>query len=114
MDVLALNLAGMWGEWIGPILLLSFGLGMVIFFHELGHFLAARWAGIKVERFALGFGPRLFGIVRGETDYCVKALPLGGYVKMLGQEDFAPLKDDVRSRPSPWASGWWWSRLGSS
>ena len=104
MDVLALNLMGIWGEWIAPILLLSFGLGMVIFFHELGHFLAARWAGIKVERFALGFGPRLFGIVRGETDYCVKALPLGGYVKMLGQEDFAPLKDgdqlDPRSFPA--------------
>lgn len=104
MDVLALNLMGMWGEWISPILLLIFGLGMVIFFHELGHFLAARWAGIKVERFAIGFGPRLFGIVRGETDYCLKALPVGGYIKMLGQEDFAPLKDgdqlDPRSFPA--------------
>lgn len=80
-------------HWVWPLVQFVIGLGVVIFFHELGHFLAARWAGIKVERFALGFGPRLAGIRRGETDYCICALPLGGYVKMLGQEDFGPLDE---------------------
>ncbi|MCD4825690.1 MAG: site-2 protease family protein [Phycisphaerae bacterium] len=76
-----------------PLVQFLIGLNLVVFIHEMGHFMAARWAGIKVERFALGMGPRLFGIVRGETDFCICALPLGGYVKMLGQEDFAPQED---------------------
>ncbi len=86
--------AGIWSQWLWPILLLVIGLGLVIFVHELGHFLAAKAVGIKVERFAIGFGPRLFGFRKGETDYCVKLLPLGGYVKMLGQEDVKPLEEN--------------------
>ncbi len=70
------------------ILLVLIGFGFIIFVHELGHFLAARMVGIKVETFAIGFGPRLFGFRRGETDYRIALLPFGGYVKMLGQEDF--------------------------
>jgi regulator of sigma E protease len=66
------------------------GVGALIFVHELGHFLAAKWAGVKVEVFALGFGPRLFGFRRGETDYRISMLPLGGYVQMLGQNDQDP------------------------
>ena len=76
--------------WFWPLVQFLIGLNVVVFIHELGHFMAARWAGVKVERFALGMGPRLFGFVKGETDYCICALPLGGYVKMLGQDDFAP------------------------
>jgi regulator of sigma E protease len=64
------------------------GLGLLIFIHELGHFLVAKWSGIRVERFSLGFGPRILKIQKGETEYCISALPLGGYVKMSGQEDF--------------------------
>ena len=81
------------------MLLLAFGLGMLIFVHELGHFLAAKLVGIKVEVFALGFGPRLLGFTRGETDYRVSAIPLGGYIKMLGQDDLDPTKqvDDKRA-----------------
>jgi regulator of sigma E protease len=60
-------------------------LGVLVFIHELGHFLAARLAGIGVKVFSLGFGPRLFGFSRGGTDYRVSALPLGGYVKMEGE-----------------------------
>ncbi|MHC4295318.1 MAG: site-2 protease family protein, partial [Planctomycetota bacterium] len=99
MEVLALSLLELWSEWIVPILHIVIGLGLVVFVHELGHFLVAKWVGINVERFALGFGPRLFGIKRGETDYCICALPLGGYVKMLGQEDFAPLEDEEKPDP---------------
>jgi len=61
-------------------------LGILIFVHELGHFLAARLCGVGVERFSLGFGPRLFGKKIGITDYQVSAIPLGGYVKMIGEE----------------------------
>jgi len=92
MHVLLFSLAGLWGQWIGPVLLFVVGLGLVVFVHELGHFIVAKRVGIKVERFALGMGPRVFGVKVGETDYCLCLLPLGGYVKMLGQEDFAPLK----------------------
>src|SRR5919108_3779181 len=74
----------------GSIVLL---LGGLIFVHELGHFLAAKALRVKVLRFSIGFGPRLFGFARGETEYRIAALPLGGYVKMAGDdptEDVAP------------------------
>lgn len=61
-------------------------LGVLIFIHELGHFLCAKAVGVGVERFSLGFGPRLWSVRRGETEYCVSAIPLGGYVKMVGEE----------------------------
>ncbi len=60
-------------------------LGLLIFVHELGHFLAARLFGVTVTRFSLGFGPKLVGFTRGETEYRISAVPLGGYVKMLGE-----------------------------
>ncbi|HUU59088.1 MAG TPA: site-2 protease family protein, partial [Phycisphaerae bacterium] len=91
---MAVSIAGLFADWIWPVLGFVAGLGLVIFVHELGHFLVAKAVGIKVERFALGFGPRLLGFVRNETDYCVNLLPLGGYVKMLGQEDFKPLEGE--------------------
>ena len=61
-------------------------LGVMIFVHELGHFLAAKWFGVRVLTFSLGFGKRLLGWKRGDTDYRVSALPLGGYVKMAGDD----------------------------
>ena len=61
-------------------------LGVLIFFHELGHFLVARFFGVGVEKFSLGFGPRLIGKTVGMTDYRVSLIPLGGYVKMVGEE----------------------------
>ncbi|HYO10534.1 MAG TPA: site-2 protease family protein [Tepidisphaeraceae bacterium] len=97
------------------LLLLIFGFGFVIFFHELGHFLAAKWVGIRVEQFAVGFGQAILswrkgmgvqvgssgrryeelaqrGEARdlGETEYRLNWIPLGGYVKMLGQDDLNP------------------------
>ncbi len=67
---------------------LLMGFSLVVFFHELGHFSVAKWVGVRVEKFAIGFGPELFGFQWGETRYVFNILPLGGYVKMLGQEDF--------------------------
>ena len=60
-------------------------LGIIIVIHELGHFLVAKFFKIKVETFSVGFGPRLFGFRKGETDYRISAFPLGGYVKMAGE-----------------------------
>ncbi len=62
-------------------------LGVLIFVHELGHFLAARSVGVRVDRFSIGLGPRVWGFQRGETEYVLSAIPLGGYVKMGGMDD---------------------------
>jgi len=61
-------------------------LGVLIFFHELGHFLVAKRAKVGVLKFSLGFGPKLLGVKKGETEYLLSALPLGGYVKMIGED----------------------------
>ena len=88
--------AGSWFEWIiqpsswWVILQVALGLGFVIFVHELGHFLVAKACGVKCEKFFLGFdvgGMKLASFKWGETEYGIGALPLGGYVKMLGQDD---------------------------
>jgi regulator of sigma E protease len=81
-------------------------LGALVFVHELGHFLFAKAVGVKVLRFSIGFGPPLLSITRGETEYRIAALPLGGYVKMAGEvpgEDATP-EDEARSylAQSPW------------
>jgi regulator of sigma E protease len=60
-------------------------LGIMVVIHELGHFIAAKLCGVRVEAFAIGFGKRLFGIVHNGTDYCINLIPLGGYVKMAGE-----------------------------
>ncbi len=60
-------------------------LGILIFVHEFGHFLFAKLFGIKVLKFSLGFGPKVVGFQGGETEYLISAFPLGGYVKMVGE-----------------------------
>ncbi len=65
-------------------------LSVLIFVHELGHFLAAKRSGVRVERFSIGFGPRVFGFRKGETEYVVSAIPFGGYVKMAGENPETP------------------------
>lgn len=72
------------------ILSVVIGLGLVIFFHELGHFAVAKWCNVHVERFSIGIGPILWSRQKGETEYALSALPFGGYVKMLGQDDMDP------------------------
>ena len=74
------------------VLAFLFVLGVLVFVHELGHYLMARRIGVRVLTFSLGFGPKLISYRRGETDYCVSAIPLGGYVKMAGENP-----DDQRS-----------------
>jgi regulator of sigma E protease len=72
------------------LLAFLFVLGVLVFVHELGHFLAARRIGVRVLTFSLGFGPKLFKTRRGDTEYCISALPLGGYVKMAGETPDEP------------------------
>jgi regulator of sigma E protease len=62
-------------------------IGILILVHELGHFFVARWTGVGVERFSIGFGPVLFRWRGRETEYVLSAIPMGGYVKMVGEEN---------------------------
>jgi len=73
-------------------------LGILVTFHELGHFLAERWVGVRVLKFSLGFGPKLFGRQMGETEYLLSAVPLGGYVKLFGEEESEAATAEDRRR----------------
>lgn len=77
-------------------------LGILIFVHELGHFIFAKWSKVNVLKFSLGFGPKIISKKYGQTEYLLSAIPLGGYVKMLGEdvEDEIPPEDYERSFPS--------------
>ena len=85
-------------------------LGLVIFVHELGHFLMAKWRGVKVLRFSLGFGPALFAITRGDTEYRLAWIPFGGYVQMAGD---APAEDGSMpvGGPEEFLSHPWYGRM---
>ncbi len=92
---------------MNTILAFLFVLGVLVFVHELGHFLAARRLGVRVLTFSLGFGPKLLKIRRGDTEYCVSAIPLGGYVKMAGENP-----DDPRTgQPDEFLSRTKWERF---
>ncbi len=85
------------------VLLVILGIGTLIFVHELGHFLAAKWIGVKVHVFSLGFGPALLSKVWRETDYRISIIPLGGYVKLAGEhpEKDTPLEPwDFMAKPA--------------
>ena len=92
---------------MNTILAFLFVLGVLVFVHELGHFLAARRLGVRVLTFSLGFGPKLLKIRRGDTEYCISAIPLGGYVKMAGENP-----DDPRTgQPDEFLSRTKWERF---
>jgi regulator of sigma E protease len=80
------------------IFLAIIALGALIFIHEFGHFLFAKMFGVGVDKFSLGFGPKLFGKKVGETEYLLSLLPLGGYVKMVGEGDDVELAEEDRHR----------------
>lgn len=85
-------------------------LGIVVFAHELGHFLVAKAAGIRVEKFSLGFGRKLAGFKLGETEYLLSVLPLGGYVKMAGTDALDKQVGDA-VQPGDYFSRPWWVRI---
>ena len=86
------------------LLSVAFVLGVLIFVHELGHFVMARRVGVRVLCFSLGFGPKLLKYRRGDTEYCISAIPLGGYVKMAGEspDDLRSGRDDEFMSKSKW------------
>ena len=86
------------------LLAFAFVLGVLVFVHELGHFLMARWHGVRVLTFSLGFGPKLLKVKRGDTEYAISAIPLGGYVKMAGEnpEDTRTGSNDEFLSKSKW------------
>ncbi len=90
------NIIGIFVNYIIPASIL---LGVIIFVHELGHFIVAKLAGVRVLKFSLGFGPKIFGKKIGDTEYLLSLLPLGGYVKPLGE---AP-DDPVEEKDKPYA-----------
>ncbi len=77
-------------------------LGVLVFIHELGHFLAAKFSGMRVDTFSIGFPPRAFGKKIGETDYCISWLPLGGYVKIAGIIDESFDTEFMNKPAEPW------------
>jgi regulator of sigma E protease len=82
-------------------LLLNFGpffllLGLLIFVHELGHFLVAKYYGVRVETFSLGFGKKILSYKRGDTTYCLSLIPLGGYVKMFGDDPTGAVEESEK------------------
>lgn len=93
-------------EWILSLLstlgIFAAALLILVFFHELGHFLAAKLFGMRVERFSLGFPPRIAGFKKGETDYSIGATPLGGYVKISGMIDESMDTEHLDEDPKPW------------
>lgn len=77
-------------------------IGILVLVHELGHFLAAKLFGMRVDRFSIGFPPRAFGKKIGDTDYCVSWIPIGGYVKIAGMVDESFDTDFINEEPKPW------------
>src|SRR5438552_9771825 len=96
------------------LLAFAFVLGVLVFVHELGHFLAAKRVGIRVLKFQLGFNPTIVSFRRGETEYGIGALPLGGYVKMAGENPEDVERDElgrVIRRPDEFLSKSKWQRF---
>ncbi len=87
---------------LNMILYTGITLGALIFIHELGHFLAAKLTGMRVDRFSIGFPPRAFGKKIGDTDYCISWIPVGGYVKIAGMIDESMDTEFLASSPQPW------------
>src|SRR4051812_24236063 len=84
-----------------PFLGVIAALIAIVMLHEFGHFITAKWAGMKVSEYFFGFGPRLWSIKKGETEYGVKALPLGGYVRLLGGRHLEQADPEHEPRPHP-------------
>src|SRR6476660_8707770 len=89
------------------LLAFAFVLGVLVFVHELGHFLAAKRVGIRVLKFQLGFNPTIISVRRGDTEYGIGALPLGGFVKMAGESP----EEAHEGRPDEFMSKSKWQRF---
>jgi membrane-associated protease RseP (regulator of RpoE activity) len=87
------------GLWAGvSIVIVILALVVMIFFHELGHYLTAKWSGMKVTEFFIGFGPRIWSFRRGETEYGLKAIPAGAYVRIIGMSNLEEVPPEEEAR----------------
>ncbi|MEQ8574200.1 MAG: site-2 protease family protein, partial [Fulvivirga sp.] len=77
-------------------------LSILVGVHEMGHLLAAKFFGMRVEQFSIGFPPKLFSFKYGETEYALSAIPLGGFVKISGMIDESMDKEQMKQPPQPW------------
>ena len=83
------------------ILATIFVFSVIIFVHELGHFATAKWAGMQVDEFALGFGPKVYSVRRGDTEYSLRAVPLGGFNRIAGMpEDEVLTEQSFLNKPA--------------
>ena len=92
-----------------PILIVVLAIVVMIFLHELGHYLTARWAGMKVTEFFIGFGPRIWSYHRGETEYGLKAIPAGAYVRIIGMHNLDEV--DPADEPRTYRQKPYWRRM---
>ncbi len=114
MDILAIDVNTIL-SWLQQVIFAAVGLGLVIFFHEFGHFAVAKWCGVLVERFSIGFGPIIWSFKRGDTEYALSAIPFGGYVKMLGQDDLDPSQltsEEIARDPKAYSNKGVFQRMG--
>ncbi len=93
------------------IIAILFLIGILVFVHELGHFIVARLNRVKVEKFSFGFGPKLLSWTIGETEYRISLIPLGGYVKMLGENPDEASNDEILDKRSFKQKHWWQKAL---
>jgi len=93
------------------IIAILFLIGILVFVHEFGHFIVARLNHVKVEKFSFGFGPKLFSWTIGETEYRISLIPLGGYVKMLGENPNEASDGEILDKRSFKQKRWWQKAL---
>ncbi|MEI7904407.1 MAG: RIP metalloprotease RseP [Candidatus Firestonebacteria bacterium] len=100
---------------ISGVITIILGLGFVVFIHELGHFLAARVRGVKVTKFSLGMGPKLWGFKKGDTEYMLSWIPIGGYVKMAGDEPAEEIGNQLKAKgifeKDEFLGQVWWGKI---
>jgi RIP metalloprotease RseP len=98
LGLIAMSVVGIGVLFGWPLLAIIGALVVSIFFHELGHYLVAKWAGMKVTEFFIGFGPRLWSFRRGETEYGLKAIPAGAYVRIIGMSNLEEVEPGDEAR----------------
>ena len=79
-----------------------FVFGLIVFIHELGHFITAKMSGMQVDEFAIGFGPAIFKVQKGETLYSIRIIPLGGFNRIAGMTPDEPLNERLKFRNISW------------
>src|SRR5690242_20010893 len=89
-------------DWMIMLAQLLLSLSFLVAVHEMGHLLAAKYFGMRVEQFSIGFPPKLWSFRKGETEYAISAIPLGGYVKISGMIDESLDTETLKQEPQPW------------